>query len=262
MKHLNVRARAVASVQTDWYGWLPDAKLQAFRVYVGEFEASYGMLVFRSMRPSVSVIADRLAKSFQVVFVTPALCKRLTAALEGMLCSLEEHAKHYGVVPSVAPLDASNFNGQHAHHSALMSSLLSRMFSQRAQFLSKIGTLRDMVADLDNEFPKTWQRAFGDGIRPLWSAWALRIQYLSSRSHDPAEMFLARPSRRSVAPLPKNCLADQTPRNPPFLGSTDPPYDSDRGTIIHCLCSARNVSRDARFCLSLFRVTAHPRGQL
>ena len=175
VKHLNVRARAVASVQTDWYGWLPDAKLQAFRVYAGEFEASYGMLSV-SLDEAIS-LRDRgsLAKSFQVVFVTPALCKRLTAALEGMLCSLEEHAKHYGVVPSVAPLDASNFNGQHAHHSARMSSLLSRiLFSQRAQFLSKIGTLREMVADLGNEFCAAAEDLATQGSAiesaPLWSA--------------------------------------------------------------------------------------------
>jgi hypothetical protein len=165
----------MASVQTDWYGWLPDAKLQAFRVYAGEFEASYGMLSV-SLDEAIS-LRDRgsLTKSFQVVFVTPALCKRLTAALEGMLCSLEEHAKHYGVVPSVAPLDAHNFSGAHAHNSARMSSLLSRiLFSQRAQFLSKIGTLREMVADLGNEFCTAAEdlATCGSAIEsaPLWSA--------------------------------------------------------------------------------------------
>ena len=175
MKHPIPRAKATASVQTDWYGWLPDAKLQAFRVYAGEFEASYGMLSV-SLDEAISLRnRGSLTKSFQAVFVTPALCKRLTAALEGMLCSLEEHAKHYGVVPSVAPLDAKNFNGQQAHKSALMSSLLSRiLFSQRAQFLSKIGTLRVMVADLGNEFCTAAEdlATRGSAIEsaPLWSA--------------------------------------------------------------------------------------------
>jgi hypothetical protein len=174
VKHPNVRANAAASVQTDWYGWLPDAKLQAFRTYAGEFEASYIMLSV-SLDEAIS-LRDRgsLTKSFQVVFVTPALCKRLTGALEGMLCSLEEHAKHYGVIPSVAPLDANNFNGQHAYHAALMSSLLSRiLLSQRAQFLSKIGTLREMVADLGDEFCMAAEdlAAHGAAVEsaPLWS---------------------------------------------------------------------------------------------
>src|SRR5271155_3235029 len=100
-----------ASVQTDWYGWLPDAKLRAFRVYSNEFETFYAMLSVSldeaiSLRESVS-----LKKSFQLVDVTPALCQRLTARLQALLSSLELHARHYGIVPSVAPLDAANFRG-------------------------------------------------------------------------------------------------------------------------------------------------------
>jgi hypothetical protein len=164
-----------ASVQTDWYGWLPDAKLQAFREYAGEFEARYAMLSVSLNEAITHRDRGALTKSFQLVDVAPALCRRFTDHLQGLLRSLEEHAKHYGVVPSVAPLDAENFQGSRAHRSALMSSLLSRvLLSQRAQFLSKIATLREMVTDLGNDFCQAAEdlaatRATAEST-PLWSA--------------------------------------------------------------------------------------------
>src|SRR5271168_3152531 len=100
-----------ASVQLDWYGWLPDAKLQAFRVYSRDFETCYIMLSV-SLDEAIGLRqSGSLKKSFQVVDVTPALCLRLSDRLQGLLSSLNDHAKHYGIVPSVEPLDAANFKG-------------------------------------------------------------------------------------------------------------------------------------------------------
>jgi hypothetical protein len=142
-----------ASVQADWYGWLPDAKLYAFRVYSDEFETCYVMLSVSLDEALGLRESGFLRKSFQVVDVTPALCSRFTDRLQGLLSSLEEHAKHYGIVPAVAPLNSANFRSARAQHSARMSSLLSRvLLSQRAQFLSKITSLRDMVAELAVDF--------------------------------------------------------------------------------------------------------------
>ncbi len=159
MKDAKPRQSPGASVQVDWVGWLPPAKLPVFRVYAEEFEAYYMML---------SVLLDeaiglrnrgRLVNSLQVMIVTPALCECLTTHLEGILCSLEVHVKHFEVVPSVAPLDPANFRGSRGQRCALKSLLLNRvLLTRRAQFLNKVGTLREMVNYLGEDYCHAVQR--------------------------------------------------------------------------------------------------------
>ncbi|MGA2420417.1 MAG: hypothetical protein ABSG69_10055 [Candidatus Acidiferrum sp.] len=140
-------------MHTDWYGWLPDAKLHAFQMYSNESETYYTMLSV-SLDEAISLRdSGSLTKSFQVVDVTPALCSRLAARLQGLLSSLDVHARHFGIVPSVAPLAVDNFRGARGQHSARLSALLSRiLLSQRAQFLSKIAALREMLTELSADF--------------------------------------------------------------------------------------------------------------
>jgi len=174
LKGSSPRPAVGASVQADWYGWLPDAKLQAFRVYSDEFEACYVMLSVSLDEAMGLRDSGSLRQSFQVVDVTPALCSRLTDRLQGLLSSLDEHAKHYGIVPSVAPLNSANFRGVHGQRCARMSSMLSRvLLSQRAQFLSKITSLRDMVAELAVDFRGAAEglgRGTATDCGPLWLA--------------------------------------------------------------------------------------------
>jgi hypothetical protein len=142
-----------ATVQADWLGWLPEAKMRAFRVYAEEFEARYLMLSV-SLNEAIALRNHGAqSKSYQVVLITPPLCERLTGSLEGMLWSLGEHVTRYGVIPSVEPLDAANFHRQRGQRSARKSSLLSTvLLSKRAQYLNKVGTLREMVGYMSADF--------------------------------------------------------------------------------------------------------------
>ena len=153
MKDCEPRPESGASVHTDWYGWLPEAKLQAFRVYAHEFEAYYLMFSV-SLNEAISLRdCGSLRKSFQLIDVTPGYCSRFAVRLHALLAALDEHAKHYGIIPSVVPLSAANFQGVRGQRSARMNMVLSSvLLSQRAQFLSKIGFLKDMVTELDNDF--------------------------------------------------------------------------------------------------------------
>jgi len=153
LKDAKPRPRPGASVQVDWVGWLPPAKLQAFRVYSEEFEACYMMLSV-SLDEAIGLRnCGSLIKSLQMATITPPLCECLAARLEGMLCSLEAHVKRSAVVPSVAPLDPANFHGLRGQRIALKSFLLSRvLLTQRAQFLSKVTTLREIVSYLRDAY--------------------------------------------------------------------------------------------------------------
>jgi hypothetical protein len=163
-----------ASVKDDWRAWLPEEKESVFCAYVQHLEASYIMLSV-SLNESIELRqAGCLTKSSQVVYVTSALCSRLTDPLAAILRALGDHAKHYGTMPNTAPLDPANFQGYRGQRSARMSSLLSRvLLTQRSQFLHKIGTLHEMVVDIGREFRESADElASGISIDPIsdWRA--------------------------------------------------------------------------------------------
>jgi hypothetical protein len=154
---VRVRAHALpsrfSSVQEDWSAWLPPAKAEVFESCVHQLELFYGMF---SVSLNEALELRRTGKSghsCRVIFVIPGLCARLAVPLERVLHTLGEHAKHFGIVPNIAPLDASNFRGAREQHTARMSDLLSHvLLTQRSQFLHKIETLADMVLSIREEF--------------------------------------------------------------------------------------------------------------
>jgi hypothetical protein len=140
-------------VQEDWSAWLPADKAEAFDACVRQLERSYGMF---SVSLNEALEFRRIGKSghsCRAIFVIPPLCARLAFPLEGLLRALGEHAKHFGIIPNTAPLDASNFRGSRAQRAARMSDLLSHvLLTQRSQFLHKIDTLEDMVLGIRKNF--------------------------------------------------------------------------------------------------------------
>jgi hypothetical protein len=158
-----------ASVKDDWLAWLPEEKDGVFRTYVQHLEASYNILSI-SLNEAIELRqAGCLTKSSQVVYVTSALCSRLTEPLAATLRALGDHAKHYGTMPNTAPLDPANFQGSRGQRSARMSALLSRiLLTQRSQFLHKIGTLHEMVVDIGRELQGSADElASGNSIDPI-----------------------------------------------------------------------------------------------
>jgi hypothetical protein len=140
------------SVKDDWCAWLPIEKSRVFDAYVQLLEASYTMLSISLNEAMELRRAGRLALANQVVCVVPDLSARLTKPLAHLLRSLADHAKHYGTIPNAAPLDPENFQGVKAQRSARNSALLCLfVLSQRAQFLTKISTLQEMVEELAQE---------------------------------------------------------------------------------------------------------------
>jgi hypothetical protein len=142
-----------ATVQEDWSAWLPAPKADAFNADVRHLELLYGMFSVSLNEAFELRRTGKAAHSCRAILVIPALCARLAVPLEGMLRTLGEHARHFGVVPNIAPLDPANFRGSREQHTARMSDLLSRvLFTQRSQFLHKIETLGEMVLSIRKNF--------------------------------------------------------------------------------------------------------------
>jgi hypothetical protein len=140
-------------VQQDWSSWLPKPKALAFESCVRQLEIFYGMF---SISLNEALELRRTGKSglsCRAVFVIPDLCSRLALPLEGLLHTLAEHAKHFGIIPNTAPLDAGNFRGHREKSTARMNDLLSHvLLTRRSQFLHKIDTLEEMVLSIRKDF--------------------------------------------------------------------------------------------------------------
>jgi hypothetical protein len=142
-----------SSVKDDWRTRLPEEKSKVFSTYVHDLEATYGMLSVALNEALELQRQGQLAKSCQTVNVTPPLCARLSGALVSMLRVLGHHAKHYGTIPNVAPLNPDNFQNVKDQRAARMSAVLSKvLLPQRTQFLHKLGILQEIVEDLGKEF--------------------------------------------------------------------------------------------------------------
>jgi hypothetical protein len=142
-----------SSVKHDWRARLPEEKSDVFAGYVHNLEASYGMLSVTLNEALDLQRQGQLGKSCQAVNVTPQLCTRLSSAMVSLLRVLGQHAKHYGTVPSIAPLNPENYQSARGQRAARTSAVLSKvLLPQRLQFLHKLATLQEMVEDLNKEF--------------------------------------------------------------------------------------------------------------
>jgi hypothetical protein len=140
-------------VQADWIGSLPEPKMQTFKRYARELEASYFMLSI-PLDDAIGFRKEGLREeSLRHVLLIPGLVAHFMNHLDGMLRAMHQHAKNHGVRPSVAPLNPANFLGRGGSKGARRSQLLSMvLFSRRARFLDKIRRLREMVTHIGSDF--------------------------------------------------------------------------------------------------------------
>ena len=103
-----------------------------------------------------------LVKAYEAAHTARDVCVRFTQAMETVLSGLHRHAKHFGLVPSAAPLSAENFRGSRGQRIARITGFLNRvLLSRRSQFIHKAATLEEMVAGLKDEFCKTVDNLVG-----------------------------------------------------------------------------------------------------
>jgi len=152
--------RKYDSVQQDWRALLPEAKATFFYAHANELENAYLMLsvaldgALALWRRGQNVMARRTAD------VTPELCDRLVLRLSSVLQAMRQQARHFGIVPNLAPLEVGNFRTERAQRAARFSSLLNHvLFSEHSQFIQKISALEQIVEELGDFFIEAVRQA-------------------------------------------------------------------------------------------------------
>lgn len=156
------------SVSLDWRTPLSEEKSRTFLHITHQLEASYAMFSINLDEAFGMRRGGRLSTAYQLLHVAPDLCGRLTRPLLNLLRAMLEHAKHFGTVPNLAPLNPENFHSMRGQRVALLNDLFSRvLLSRRARFLYKINVLTELVGHLSESFGATSEHlAEGEFIRP------------------------------------------------------------------------------------------------
>jgi len=157
-----VPVRRHDSVQQDWRSFLPEAKSSFFSTHSRELENAYLMLSV-ALNEAIELARRGLRlKAFQAAEVTPELSDLLVLRMTSVLHSMRQQVRHFGVVPNLAPLEASNFRTERAQRAARFSSLMSHvLFSERSQFIHKVSALEQIVEELGESFVEA-----GRGVDP------------------------------------------------------------------------------------------------
>ncbi len=151
--HLRLWIHRARSVAEDWLAWMPAEKDGLFEATVAEFEAGYVMLSVALNESLAMKATGSLIQAREQAGVAASLCDRLAARLLAVIRALEDHGRHFGTLPNVAPLDVKFFRGMTAQHLARKNSLLSKvLLSARSKFFHKLQGLMETLEELRGEF--------------------------------------------------------------------------------------------------------------
>ena len=148
-----VPSRRYDSVRQDWRAILPYAKGSLFFDHTDKLENAYVMLSV-SLNEAISLRQNGDSeKANQEIGVVGELCSRLALRINAVLHAMGQHARHFGIVPNLSLLDATNFQSELGQRAARHSNLVCQLLlSERSQFLNKLNTLEELVDDLSDEF--------------------------------------------------------------------------------------------------------------
>jgi hypothetical protein len=140
------------TVREDWFAWIPNEMDQLFDATRNELECSNVMLSI-ALNEALALCEQRefdRAKESAAVFVN--LFDRLAVPLSLVIRTIKEHGSHFGTLPNVTPLVASNFRGVTAQRISRMSGLLAKVvFRGRTRFFHKLDSLGEIIDELQKE---------------------------------------------------------------------------------------------------------------
>jgi hypothetical protein len=165
-------ARRYDSVQQDWRAILPYAKGTLFADHTEKLENTYRMFSV-SLNEAIGLQRQgQLEKASREIEIVGEFCARLALGINAVLHAMRQHARHFGIVPNLALLEAANFHSDRGQRAVRHSNLLSHvLLSERSQFLNKLNTLEEIVDELGDAFIEVSEqladRIFGNSAR-LW----------------------------------------------------------------------------------------------
>jgi hypothetical protein len=140
------------SVREDWFAWLPNEMDRLFDATRGELESSNVILNISLDEALAYCERGEFERARESSAVFENLFNRLAISINLVIRTIKEHGSHFGTLPNVSPLSASNFRGASAQRISMTSSLLARIvFNGRTRFFHKLNSLGDIIEELQKE---------------------------------------------------------------------------------------------------------------
>lgn len=140
------------SVHEDWFAWIPNEMDQLFDAARHDLESSDFILSI-SLDDALSLCkGGQFESAKERAKIIAGLFDRLAVRVGHVIRAIKEHGSHFGTLPNVEPLSASNFRGATAQRISLMNSLLAKvLFRGRTRFFHKLYSLAEIVEDSQKE---------------------------------------------------------------------------------------------------------------
>lgn len=140
------------TVHEDWSAWLPAEMDQLFGATRSELENS-NVILSVALDEAIALSEQEqftIAKQRAVAFTE--LFDRLAIRLRLVIRTIEEHGSHFGTLPNVTALNASNFRGVTAQRISSKDNFLAKiLFGGRSRFFHKLQALREIIEELQDE---------------------------------------------------------------------------------------------------------------
>lgn len=141
------------SVSQDWRLPLSVEKSWVYVQTLNRLETSYSMFSVNLDEALGLRRSGQVSKANQVLCVSPALCKKFSVLLLGLLRAMLSHARHFGIAPNMAPLNPENFQNAKSQRVARFNGILNKvLLTRKSQFLQKASTLIELVEDLGDNY--------------------------------------------------------------------------------------------------------------
>jgi hypothetical protein len=139
-------------VHEDWFAWIPNEMDQLFDATRHELESS-DVILSVSLDEALSLCkGGQFDSAKERAIVIVGLFDRLALRISHVIRTIKDHGSHFGTLPNVKPLSASNFRGANAQRISLMNNLLAKvLFRERTRFLHKLYSLAEIVEDSQKE---------------------------------------------------------------------------------------------------------------
>ena len=156
----------------DWSAWLPNEMDELFGATRAELESS-NVILSISLDEALSLCEqEKYEQARESIEVFVPLFERLAASLTSVIRIIKEHGSHFGTLPKVSPLSASNFRGVTAQRISVMSGLLARLvFNGRTRFFHKLDSLGDIIDELQKEVRAAVKDVPGGSVERMERSW-------------------------------------------------------------------------------------------
>lgn len=147
-----VTTMGVGTVRQYWVASLPESSHRLYGAALDDLETRYHMQSVTLNEAFGSRAAGRFITARISASLVAELADCLAESLQGVLCAMEEHGRHYGTLPNVEPLDAENFRGANPQRIARTDHLLSTvLFQGRSRFFHKLHALTEALDGIQKQ---------------------------------------------------------------------------------------------------------------